>query len=183
MHGLAPTLQLLCYLNSIIWIYLHFLRLIGLLCTISECRPCSDSEMVKHFCSSDFVARGFITGVSHDAKMQRTVIDILASKVLSQTTSVFSPEKSSNSKLLGTKSSSSLSNKHNFDVLYDKKKKLRGKVHYPLVCGAKSGPGEYLFLGSIRLGDPVLKCAPKIQDWERVVKKAQASAHCELHTW
>jgi len=59
---------------------------------------------------------------------------------------------------------------------------LYGTVYVPLHCGAKHGPGEFIFMGRFVLGDPLLTCAPRLEDWLQVQRMAirEGSAQCSL---
>jgi hypothetical protein len=61
---------------------------------------------------------------------------------------------------------------------------LYGTVFVPIHCGAKHGPGEFIFMGRFVLDDPVLTCAPRLEDWLRARRMAieEGSAQCSLQT-
>ncbi len=50
-------------------------------------------------------------------------------------------------------------------------------VMVPKKCGVKVGSGQFLFLGRFRLGQAVLQCAPRLEDfsamWQRAVEKQE----------
>ena len=207
-----PCMQLMPLLNiafgalqCTISIYLYISALTIILFfnvnfSFSDCRPCSDSELIQLFCSSDFAAKGFITGVRDEPELQRTVVTLLATKVFQQTNPVFAVENTYlnnenniiekwKDKYHMTKkdwSLLSLSNNNNIDLLNNSNnnqvQQFRGKLYLPLQCKAKTGHGEYLFLGTLRLGEPVLRCAPKLQHWIKLVQSARDLAHCTLET-
>ncbi len=47
-----------------------------------------------------------------------------------------------------------------------------GIVHFPAKCGIRQGEGDFLFVGRIRLQRALLKCAPRIEDFEDVWRQA-----------
>ncbi|CAA9998867.1 unnamed protein product, partial [Nesidiocoris tenuis] len=49
-------------------------------------------------------------------------------------------------------------------------------------CGAQHGAGEIVIMARRKLGQLVLRCAPRLQEWQDVIKEAIAkdSAHCVL---
>lgn len=57
-----------------------------------------------------------------------------------------------------------------------------GTLHVPLTCQVKHGSGEFIFMGRKRLGDAVLWCAPRLEEWQQWVHQAQTdgSAQCRL---
>jgi hypothetical protein len=61
---------------------------------------------------------------------------------------------------------------------------LYGTVYVPIHCGAKHGPGEFIFMGRFVLDDPMLTCAPRLEDWLRARRMAiqEGSAQCSLQT-
>jgi len=61
---------------------------------------------------------------------------------------------------------------------------LYGTVYVPVHCGAKHGAGEFMFMGRFVLDDPVLSCAPRLEDWLRARRMAiqEGSAQCFLQT-
>ncbi|XP_076069381.1 meteorin-like protein [Oratosquilla oratoria] len=140
---------------------------------LEECRPCSEDEMVRQYCRSDFVARGIITGVSNDPRLLKTQVTVSASKVFQQTSPVFRPVHRQpldpgNNALRADAATGS----------------YEGVVQVPLKCGAQHGEGEFIFMGRIRLGEPMLWCAPRRIEWAEITKRALSagSAHCILET-
>jgi hypothetical protein len=61
---------------------------------------------------------------------------------------------------------------------------LYGTLYVPIHCGAKHGPGEFIFMGRFILDDPVLTCAPRIEDWLQARRMAaqDGSVQCLLQT-
>lgn len=57
-----------------------------------------------------------------------------------------------------------------------------GTLHLPLTCQVKHGSGEFVFMGRKRLGDAVLFCAPRLEEWQQWIQQAQndGSAQCRL---
>lgn len=57
-----------------------------------------------------------------------------------------------------------------------------GTLHVPLTCQVKHGSGEFIFMGRKRLGDAVLWCAPRLEEWQQWIHQAQTdgSAQCRL---
>lgn len=120
------------------------------------CRPCSDGELLLAACTSDFVIRGTIHGVTHDMELQESVIAVVATRVLRQTLP-----------LLGMGRSAGQG---------------QAFIRIPLRCGVRPGPGTFLFMGWSRFGEAWLGCAPRVQEFTRAYMSAQA-AHlhpCEV---
>ena len=59
----------------------------------AECRPCSVKETLEVFCSSDFVARGSISSIYNDARLERTLMTVRATRVIRQASAVFRPRR------------------------------------------------------------------------------------------
>lgn len=61
---------------------------------------------------------------------------------------------------------------------------LYGTVYVPINCGARHGPGEFIFMGRFVLDDPVLSCVPRLEDWltARRIAMQEGSAQCSLQT-
>ncbi|CAL4097638.1 unnamed protein product [Meganyctiphanes norvegica] len=132
---------------------------------LEECRPCSDEELLRMYCSADFVARGTIVDVADEARLSRTMVTVKASKLYQQNQIIFRHER------------------HGDDtqnLIHTDGPGLTGKVEVPLQCGARMGEGEFLLMGSLRLGDPILRCAPRFKEWEQIVHKKRSQAHCVL---
>ena len=126
-----------------------------------ECRPCTDYEMHTTYCTSDFVIRGSVTSLYNNEALQRTELSINAHNIVKDIVPMQSDS-----------SSKSLSNRNTTIVL-----------HRPLKCHAKAGRGsEFFFLGHWVLGNPVIKCAPKVSYWKHVKSRAieTAANQCQL---
>lgn len=50
---------------------------------------------------------------------------------------------------------------------------LHGTIIAPKKCGVQQGPGMFMLMGSVKLGRMRLKCAPFLEDWERVRRAAE----------
>lgn len=57
-------------------------------------------------------------------------------------------------------------------------------LRMPLHCGAKHGPGEFVFMARRKLGQLALTCAPRLEDWVLIVSDVNqaGSAHCVLRS-
>lgn len=57
-------------------------------------------------------------------------------------------------------------------------------LRMPLHCGAKPGPGEFVFMARRKLSQLALTCAASLDNWVQVVSdvNAQGSAHCVLRS-
>uniref|UniRef100_W5N8V7 Meteorin-like protein n=1 Tax=Lepisosteus oculatus TaxID=7918 RepID=W5N8V7_LEPOC len=113
----------------------------------AACRPCNNTELLLAVCSSDFVARGFILNVSHDAERQTSRVEVGASRVYRQRGGVFVPG--------------------------DARGAWRGHVQTLLRCGARPGAGEFLFVGAEHFGEAWLGCAPRYGHFLSVYGAAQ----------
>lgn len=109
---------------------------------MEECRPCTDSEILQSFCTSDFVLQGTVSSMSDNAPALVSELTVRATKVIRD-----NPHKSWT------------------DTKYI-------TLHRPLKCGTRAGIGEFLFLGRWRLGLPVIHCAPRLSHWKEIRRKA-----------
>ncbi|KAK2728004.1 meteorin-like protein [Artemia franciscana] len=127
-----------------------------------ECRPCSPEETLTAFCSSDFVAAGTISAMAQNTDEDRTELTIRSTRVLRQVSHVF------------TKKRKREIDSHS-GVTY-------GALHVPLACGATEGPGEFMFMGQLRLEEARVLCAPRIEEWAAIVDKAnlEGTAQCNV---
>ncbi|XP_022188480.2 meteorin-like protein [Nilaparvata lugens] len=154
-----------------------------------ECRPCTNEEMTHAFCSSDLVTRGIIRGVENLDDLKVSEITVKVTKHLRESTpdelSSLAEDLASNeidrtqSTTDGDKhkdrtQSTSDTDKHNVTV----------RLQVPQHCGARHGAGEFVFMARRKLGDLVLRCAPRLEDWIDVVRSenAKGSAHCLLYS-
>lgn len=57
-----------------------------------------------------------------------------------------------------------------------------GTLHVPLTCQVKHGSGEFVFMGRKRLGDAILWCAPRLEEWQQWMEQAKrdGTAQCRL---
>ncbi|XP_007955656.1 meteorin [Orycteropus afer afer] len=113
------------------------------------CRPCSDAELLRATCTSDFVMRGTIRGVTHDTELQESVIHVTAAHVIRHTLPLL--------RAVGTGG------------------QVQASIRTPLHCGVRPGPGTFLFMGWSRFGEAWLGCAPRVQEFGRVYEAARAA--------
>lgn len=150
------------------------------------------------FCSSDFVARGSISAVYNDAELERTLLTVRATRVIRQASSVFQPvkgrptepkrKKRSTKRLIPIPSKWKGMDGVEEDLTdneldsSESADEHTGTLHVPLTCQVKHGSGEFIFMGRKRLGDAVLWCAPRLEEWQEWIQQAQmdGSAQCRL---
>lgn len=131
------------------------------------------------FCSSDFVARGLITALYNDAELERTLMTVKATRVIRQASQVFAPSK----RLVSAPSKWRGMDGVEEDMTNEIDGAERtGTLHVPLSCQVSHGSGEFVFMGRRRLGDAILWCAPRLEEWQRWVEKAKSdgTAQCRL---
>ncbi|XP_063610043.1 meteorin-like, partial [Penaeus indicus] len=143
-----------------------------------ECRPCSEDEILRLYCSGDFVARGSIERVEDDHDLATTTITIRASKLFQQTSPVFRHAHAHGSDAKTWESAYGISNSIRGGGVAE----YTGRVDVPIQCGARAGEGEFLVMGVMRLGKPILRCAPRHAEWVKIAKAARANAQCVLET-
>lgn len=135
--------------------------------TTQDCRPCSPEEMTHAFCSSDLVTRGIIRSVETLEDLKVSELTVKVTKQLRESTPGDDLEESIESNDLSS---------------LDKEEQV--KLQVPEHCGVRRGAGEFVFMARRKLGDLVLRCAPRLEDWAEVVRSenAKGSAHCVLHS-
>ncbi|XP_063074639.1 meteorin-like protein [Engraulis encrasicolus] len=107
----------------------------------TACQPCNNTELLLAICNSDFVIRGSILNVSHDAVRQMSVVEVQGGRVYRQRSGVFEREE-------GPHTTS-----------------WRGYIHTLLACHVRPGDGLFLFTGSEHFGEAWLGCAPRFRDF------------------
>ncbi|XP_035224903.1 meteorin-like protein [Stegodyphus dumicola] len=115
-----------------------------------DCQPCTDEQLLRHYCTSDFVIQGTVTGLFNNRALQLTELTIRVSRY---------HRINELDKLLTHSNSTAVPFKYIV-------------LHRPLSCGTRAGTGEYLFLGKWVLGNPSLYCIPRIVEWKKVRRKA-----------
>jgi hypothetical protein len=146
------------------------------------------------------VARGIITAVYNNEVLARAEVSLLVTTVYRELQPLFKPHNTTtfeypvfqkeqietdvfpivvtNALLDSSSSGGNISeNSHMHRYLY-------GTVYVPIHCGAKNGAGEFIFMGRFVLDDPVLSCAPRLEDWLRArgLAMQEGSAQCFLQT-
>lgn len=159
---------------------------------LEECRPCSEEELLRLYCSADFVAKGTIVASEDDSRLKHTKITVRATKLFQQTSPVF--RHSSSSRRGKQRQSSYYSHRASRDAFFleeevesnalvpEVAEGYVGHVSVPIECGARAGEGEFLVMGVVRLGQPMLKCAPRHAEWVTLSKTAHARAQCVIET-
>lgn len=119
---------------------------------MEECRPCTDTEILQSFCTSDFIIQGTVSSLNDKPSMQVTELSIRTTKLI----------------------------RDNVHKSWMNSKYVT--LNRPLKCGTKSGVGEFLFLGRWRLGLPVIHCAPRLSHWKEIRRKALSddTNECQL---
>ncbi|XP_045212344.2 meteorin-like protein [Mercenaria mercenaria] len=120
---------------------------------IEECRPCSEEEILKAYCSSDFVIVGSMESVHHHDDIDKTKIDVEVAQIIRHTGSHFSRPRR--------------------DLA------LQGTILAPRKCGVSKGDGLFLMTGRVRLGELTMGCAPYLDEWEAIVSRAEQEGRME----
>jgi hypothetical protein len=146
------------------------------------------------------VARGIITGVFNNEVLARSEVSTRVTTVYRQLQPVFKPHNATaleysmlqkehsdiemfsfvtNALLDSSSSTGGNTSQNSYMHRY-----LYGTLYVPIHCGAKHGPGEFIFMGRFILDDPVLTCAPRIEDWLQARRMAaqDGSVQCLLET-
>lgn len=121
--------------------------------SIEECRPCSEDEILKAYCSSDFVVVGSMESVVHMEEIEKTKIDVHVSQIIRQTGLHFTRPR--------------------------RDAALQGTILAPRKCGVVKGNGLFLMTGRVRLGQLTMGCAPYLHEWESIVNRAELEGRME----
>lgn len=121
--------------------------------SIEECRPCSEEEILKAYCSSDFVVVGSMESVNHHDDIGKTKIEVEVAQIIRHTGSHFSRLR--------------------------RDSPLRGTILAPRKCGVTKGDGLFLMTGRVRLGELTMGCAPYLDEWESIVSRAELEGRME----
>ncbi|XP_073976997.1 meteorin-like protein [Rhodnius prolixus] len=130
-----------------------------------ECRPCTKEEMTHAYCTSELVTRGIIQRVEQIEDTDVSDIYISVTKILRR----WNPPSEEN------------------EILTDLEDYKTGQTEVVQVgrhCGAQHGDGELVIMARRKLGQLVLRCAPRLSEWRDVIKEAaiKDSAHCLLNS-
>ncbi|CAA9998869.1 unnamed protein product, partial [Nesidiocoris tenuis] len=125
---------------------------------VAECRPCTKEEMIHAYCSSELVTRGIIQRVEPIEDTDVSDIVVKVTKTLRRWPSTWDTNE--------------------IEEASPGKEIVQVGRH----CGAQHGAGEIVIMARRKLGQLVLRCAPRLQEWQDVIKEAIAkdSAHCVL---
>lgn len=122
--------------------------------SMEECRPCSEAEMLKAYCSSDFVVVGSMNSVHHNDELDKTRIDVSVAQMIRQKGSHFARTRRDSPT-------------------------LDGHIFAPRKCGVVKGEGLFLMTGRVRLGELRIGCAPYLSEWESIVNRAELEGRME----
>ncbi|CAH1795397.1 unnamed protein product [Owenia fusiformis] len=112
-----------------------------------DCRPCSDEEILKAYCTSDFVVVGSMDKLFHDVNTNESELSLSVAKIIRQKS-------------------------QRFKRTTNEKGRYHGSVIAPLKCNIRKGEGNFIFMGKLRLGRAILHCAPRLSQWEELKKIA-----------
>ena len=93
--------------------------------------------------------------ISHDINAGETEIKVKAGKIYRQKTQIFKRSTSSVKKSFGNG-------------------RFTGSVIGAYKCGMQQGEGLFMFMGRIRLDRALLRCAPRLEDFQSMWKIASA---------
>ncbi|XP_034248500.1 meteorin-like protein [Thrips palmi] len=145
-----------------------------------DCRPCTSDEMARAYCTSDLVARGYIRTVENDEDLEESRVNVKLTRVLRRLAEAGVEGAGPGLGPGPDAASNGLDEDEAVWVHGDESATLR----MPLHCGAKPGPGEYVFMARRKLSQLALTCAASLDNWVQVVSdvNAQGSAHCVLRS-
>lgn len=122
--------------------------------SMEDCRPCSEAELLRAYCSSDFVVVGSIEAVENFEDSDKTHIQVAVAQIIRQRGSHF--------------------HRHKRDS-----PTLQGLIVTPRKCGVVKGDGLFLMTGKVRFGELKLGCAPFLSEWEALARAATSDGRME----
>ncbi|XP_046408985.1 meteorin-like protein [Ischnura elegans] len=152
-----------------------------------ECRPCTMEEMTHAFCSSDLVTRGSIRSVESRDDPDTSELKVRVTKLIRRTRAP--PPALEGDPALDED-----------EIHEEQQQQPRDKggagwwsgaaadrgasvtLHVPAHCGARHGAGEFVFMAQRKLGQLRLRCAPRLEDWAELARRANrlAASPCVL---
>lgn len=124
---------------------------------VNDCEPCTEDQLLRHYCTSDFVIQGIVTNLYHNRELGISELTVRVTE------------------LHRTNGLNELIVPHDFSTSSGSVPPQYVILHRALNCGTKAGTGEYLFLGKWELRNPVLYCIPRVAEWKKVRRKAVES--------
>ncbi|XP_055013902.1 meteorin-like protein isoform X6 [Boleophthalmus pectinirostris] len=123
------------------------------------CKPCSDEEVLKAVCTSDFVA----VGVFHSTAPgpgAHTVAVVALSQLLRQKSSLFV-------------------------WAGGRGRRWTGRVNVPTQCPLPPQRNQYILTGSVHFGEAWLGCAPRYRDFMDLYERAheEGTNPCEINVY
>ncbi|ESO87100.1 hypothetical protein LOTGIDRAFT_154590 [Lottia gigantea] len=119
---------------------------------MEECQPCSDDEILRSYCISDYVVVGRMKEVNFQSELDKTKVNIIVDQIVKTTDE---------------------------DIFKRHDNLLEGALFTSVHCGVQKGPGQFLFTGRNRLGQPILTCAPFYDQWIQIQRLAQEKGTIE----
>ncbi|XP_013794842.2 meteorin-like protein [Limulus polyphemus] len=124
---------------------------------LDVCRPCSEEEMLRYYCTSDFVLQGKVSNLNHNKALQQSELTVQITRIYrdSHESRLFNSAQGNNKETV---------------------------LRRPLKCATKTGVGEYVFFSRWTLEKMIVQCAPRLSDWRKVRRKAlkERSNQCQL---
>lgn len=128
------------------------------------------------------VARGYIRSVENDEELEESRVVVKMTRLLRRLSEDGGGDHTGPGPGPGDPEDNSLDEDEDEGVWVtgDETASLR----MPLHCGAKHGPGEFVFMARRKLGQLALTCAPRLEDWVLIVSDVNqaGSAHCVLRS-
>ncbi|KAL3285042.1 hypothetical protein HHI36_019169 [Cryptolaemus montrouzieri] len=135
-----------------------------------ECRPCTNEELAHAFCTSDLVTRGIIHGVANHQTEELSHIYIKVTKLIRHTVEDnFAVEGETDNKIDNENGDQPLK---------------RITISVAQHCQVAHGVGEFVFMVRRKLGELILQCAPRLEDWTKLVSvlTEEGKTHCVLRS-
>uniref|UniRef100_A0A8W8JKE9 NTR domain-containing protein n=1 Tax=Magallana gigas TaxID=29159 RepID=A0A8W8JKE9_MAGGI len=122
--------------------------------SLEDCRPCDTEELIRSYCTSDFVFIGEMGRVRNRDEDEKSEVEFKVTRVVRK---------------LGA-----LHFRTNTDI-----QQQYGKIVVPKKCQVRNGRGIFLITGSVRFGELAKTCSPYLSDWENIANIALREGRME----
>lgn len=140
-----------------------------------ECRPCSNEELIKAYCTSDIVYHGTMSHLQDNPKISFTEIGVSVKKIVRQ--SLLSELPTSENSVYHSEDSKNWSFGPDPTLPTEVD---RTKIYISDKCQVRLGYEDFLFMINSKLGYSIIKCAPRYQQWVDLVRNNSVYKHCML---
>ncbi|XP_061175455.1 meteorin-like protein [Saccostrea echinata] len=124
---------------------------------LEDCRPCDTKELIRSYCTSDFVFVGEMGQVRQREEDDKSEVQFHVTRVVRKLSTLYF--------------------KPNADI-----QQQYGKIVVHKKCQVRNGRGTFLITGKVRFGELAKTCSPYLSDWENIANTAirEGTMECPL---